>query len=92
MTKEFRPIHAAAPFLWHGGDYNPEQWSPQVWQEDYRLMQAAGITVATVGVFSWVTLQPSEHEFRFEWLDDVINGLAATSTGLNQISSKHPLR
>lgn len=75
MSKQFPPVNLNAPFLWHGGDYNPEQWPPDVWQDDYRLMKEAGITVATVGVFSWVTLQPSEHEFNFEWLDDVINGL-----------------
>lgn len=75
MSKTYRPVNTRAPFLWHGGDYNPEQWHPEIWQEDYQLMQQAGITVATVGVFSWVTLQPAEHEFNFEWLDDVINGL-----------------
>lgn len=75
MSKQFHPVNINAPFLWHGGDYNPEQWSPDVWQEDYRLMKESGVTVATVGVFSWVTLQPSENEFNFEWLDDVIKGL-----------------
>lgn len=75
MSKQFQIVNIDVPFLWHGGDYNPEQWSRDVWQEDFRLMKEAGVTVATVGVFSWVTLQPSEHEFHFEWLDDVINGL-----------------
>lgn len=75
MSMKFSPVNQKAPFLWHGGDYNPEQWSPEIWQDDYRLMKEAGITVATVGVFSWVTLQPSENEFNFGWLDDVINGL-----------------
>ena len=77
MSTQFRPINLAAPFLWHGGDYNPEQWPRAVWTEDFLLMKAAGITVATVGVFSWVTLQPSETQFHFEWLDDVIDGLHA---------------
>lgn len=77
MSTHFHPVNFNAPFLWHGGDYNPEQWPPEIWQEDYRLMKQAGVTVATVGVFSWVTLQPAEHEYRFEWLDDVINGLWA---------------
>ena len=26
------------PRIWYGGDYNPEQWPPEVWQEDVRLM------------------------------------------------------
>ncbi|MFN8560582.1 MAG: beta-galactosidase [Anaerolineae bacterium] len=36
-----------APFLWHGGDYNPEQWSRDIWQEDFRLMRQAGITATS---------------------------------------------
>ena len=75
MSNQFHPVNKAVPFLWHGGDYNPEQWPREIWQEDYQLMKKAGVTVATVGVFSWVTLQPSEDEFNFEWMDDVINGL-----------------
>lgn len=75
MSMQFPPVNPTAPFLWHGGDYNPEQWSPDTWQDDFRLMKEADITVATVGVFSWVTLQPAEVEFNFGWLDDVINGL-----------------
>jgi beta-galactosidase len=71
------PISVRAPFIWHGGDYNPEQWSPEVWQEDFRLMQKAGVTVATVGVFSWVSLQPAEDRFTFEWLDQILDGLHA---------------
>jgi len=71
----YSPVNAKVPFLWHGGDYNPEQWPREVWQEDFRLMQEAGVTVATVGVFSWVSLQPSEHEFTFGWLDEILDGL-----------------
>ncbi len=70
-----RPVSPKAPFIWHGGDYNPEQWPRDVWQEDFRLMKQAGITVATVGVFSWVSLQPAEDRFTFEWLDEIMDGL-----------------
>lgn len=77
MTRQYTAVSAKAPFLWHGGDYNPEQWSPDVWEEDFRLMRKAGITAATVGVFSWVSLQPAEDRFTFEWLDDIIDGLHA---------------
>ncbi|MAU12794.1 MAG: beta-galactosidase [Anaerolineaceae bacterium] len=73
--KSYPPVNAKAPFIWHGGDYNPEQWPREVWQEDFRLMREAGITVATVGVFSWVTLQPAEDTFNFGWLDEVLDGL-----------------
>jgi beta-galactosidase len=66
-----------------GGDYNPEQWTTafgydgeSVWQEDLRLMRLASVNTATVGVFSWVSLQPAEHTFTFEWLDRVMDLLA----------------
>ena len=32
-----------------GGDYNPEQWPRAVWDEDVRLMQAAGVSFVTLG-------------------------------------------
>ncbi len=37
----------------YGGDYNPEQWPREVWDEDVRLMGEAGVNLVTVGVFSW---------------------------------------
>lgn len=58
-----------------GGDYNPEQWPAEVWDEDVALMRAAGVTTATVGVFSWSLLEPRPGEFDFGWLDDVLGRL-----------------
>jgi beta-galactosidase len=63
--------------LWYGGDYNPEQWPAEVWDEDVRLMRRAGVTVATVGVFSWARLEPADGRFEFGWLDDVLDRLHA---------------
>lgn len=63
--------------IWYGGDYNPDQWPQQTWDEDVELMQRGGITMATVGVFSWAKLEPREGEFDFEWLDTVLDKLHA---------------
>ncbi|MCG2798920.1 MAG: beta-galactosidase, partial [Cellulomonas sp.] len=60
-----------------GGDYNPEQWPTSVWDEDVRLMNRAGVTTATVGVFSWAKLEPRPGEYDFGWLDDVLDRLHA---------------
>ncbi|WP_030990358.1 beta-galactosidase [Streptomyces sp. NRRL WC-3744] len=55
-----------------GGDYNPEQWPESVWQEDVRLMREAGVTMVSVGIFSWALLEPAPREYDFGWLDRVI--------------------
>ena len=65
------------PAILHGGDYNPEQWPEDVWDDDVRLMQEAHVNVATVPVFGWVHLQPDEDTFTFEWLDRVLDKLHA---------------
>lgn len=63
--------------IWYGGDYNPEQWPREIWDEDVRLMQQGGITLATVAVFSWARLEPRLGEYDFDWLDDVLDTLHA---------------
>ena len=57
---------------WFGGDYNPEQWPEDVWPDDVALMRAAGVTLATVGVFAWARLEPRPGEYEFGWLDRVV--------------------
>lgn len=60
----------------YGGDYNPEQWPKEIWKEDLRLFDLAGINSATVNVFSWAKLQPSEEEYCFAELDEIIDTLS----------------
>jgi len=60
-----------------GGDYNPEQWPREVWQEDAELMVRAGVNLVTVGVFSWARLEPSPGDYDFAWLDEVLDLLHA---------------
>lgn len=59
----------------YGGDYNPNQWPREVWNEDMRLFKKAGINSATVNVFSWAKLQPNEETYDFSELDDIIDML-----------------
>jgi len=61
------------PAFGFGGDYNPEQWHPSVWQEDVALMKVAGVNLVSVGIFSWALLEPSEGRYEFGWLDDVLD-------------------
>lgn len=61
----------------YGGDYNPEQWLdyPEVVKKDIEMMKKAGMNEATVGVFSWAKLEPSEGDYQFDWLHQVIDTL-----------------
>jgi beta-galactosidase len=62
--------------LFYGGDYNPEQWPESVWIEDVRLMREVGVTIVSLGIFSWAKLQPAEKRFDFGWLDRIMDLLA----------------
>ncbi|WP_246002273.1 beta-galactosidase [Allorhizocola rhizosphaerae] len=75
--------------MWFGGDYNPEQWSKDVWDQDYRLFDEARIDTLTVGVFSWALTQPAPDVYDFTTLDGIVeralaegrNICLATGTG-----------
>ncbi|MDX3522782.1 beta-galactosidase [Streptomyces scabiei] len=56
-----------------GGDYNPEQWPETVWQEDVRLMREAGVTMVSVGIFSWALLETERGVYDFAWLDRLLD-------------------
>lgn len=84
----------------YGGDYNPEQWPEEVWEEDMRLLHKAGIDIVTLNVFSWAALQPNETTYDFTRLDKIMklvkeNDLKvcmATSTGAHPawMAKKYP--
>ncbi|HWA84259.1 MAG TPA: beta-galactosidase, partial [Fimbriimonadaceae bacterium] len=73
IPKLFPPLVAKFSGILHGGDYNPEQWPKAVWAEDDRLMAEANWNVVTVGIFSWVSLEPEEGRFTFDWLDEILD-------------------
>ncbi len=95
MTSTPTPQHPAGLRDWRGrladgrarlafgGDYNPEQWPREVWEEDVRLMTEAGVDLATVGVFSWAHLEVAPGELRFGWLDDVLGRLSEAGIGID---------
>ncbi len=65
----------------YGADWNPEQWPESVRAADLDLMRQAGVTAATVGVFSWSRLEPAPGAYDFSWLDRVLDGLHAAGIG-----------
>ncbi|MCW8382588.1 beta-galactosidase [Streptomyces justiciae] len=72
----------SVPGIAYGGDYNPEQWPEEVWDEDMRLMREAGVNIVSVGIFSWALLEPSDRVYDFSRMDRILdllheNGIAA---------------
>ncbi|MEV4284712.1 beta-galactosidase [Nonomuraea bangladeshensis] len=61
----------------YGGDWNPEQWPEETWQQDVALMREAGVNQVSLGIFSWSVLEPAEGVFDFGWLDRAMDLLAA---------------
>jgi len=70
-----------------GGDYNPEQWPEETWDEDVALMREAGVTMVTLGVFSWGLLEPSEGVYEFGWLDRIVEKLAAAGIAIDMATA-----
>lgn len=68
-------INKHMPFIWYGGDYNPDQWDEKTIDEDMKLFKKAGINLVTLPVFSWAKLEPSEGVYNFEWLDNIMDKL-----------------
>lgn len=84
----------------YGGDYNPEQWPEETWEEDMRLLSAAHIDVVTLNVFSWASLQSDDDVYHFGKLDKIMDMVKkhgmkvclATATGAHPawMARKHP--
>ncbi len=59
----------------YGADYNPEQWSEEVWREDMRLMRLASVNMVSINIFSWANLEPRPDEYHFAQLDQIMDML-----------------
>jgi beta-galactosidase len=67
----------------HGADYNYEQWLdyPDLLDRDFELMKAAHCNVMSIGIFSWAMLEPAEGEYKFSWLDGLMDRLHENGLG-----------
>jgi beta-galactosidase len=81
--KRMDQLHRQLGGIAYGGDYNPEQWPREVWLEDAKLMQQAGVNLVTLAVFSWSRLETSDGVFDFGWLDDVMDLMHAHGIGVD---------
>ncbi|MGW1182294.1 beta-galactosidase [Streptomyces drozdowiczii] len=73
---------AARGRILFGGDYNPEQWPEEVWEDDVRLMKEAGVNSVTLGVFSWARIEPRPGAREFGWLDRLMDLMHAHGIGV----------
>ena len=72
----------------YGGDYNPKPVAQEIWDEDMRIFRDARINSATVNVFSWARLQPSEETTMiFEQLDDIVDMLSRENYDMRSTST-----
>ena len=59
----------------YGGDWNPEQWDRETNLRDIERMVEAGVTLISLGIFSWASLEPEEGRYDLDWLADLIDQL-----------------
>ena len=76
-----------------GGDYNPDQWPEEIWDDDVCLMKKAGVNTVALAIFSWDRIQPQENRWDFGWLDRIIDklGKAGIATDLASATATAPL-
>src|SRR5688572_8047027 len=75
--------YGATVTIWYGGDYNPEQWPQEVWAEDMKLMTDCGVSLVSVGIFAWASVEPRPGVFEFGWFDRVMEHLAGAGVGVS---------
>ncbi|MDH7880194.1 beta-galactosidase [Bifidobacterium catenulatum] len=82
-----QPLAGQQARIWYGGDYNPDQWPEEVWDDDVRLMKKAGVNLVSVGIFSWAKIETSEGVYDFDWLDRIIGKLGEAGIAVDLASA-----
>ena len=59
----------------YGVSYYPEQKTRKDLEHDLELLKASGINTVRMGEFAWCRFEPTEGEYHFEWLDQVVEEL-----------------
>ena len=61
--------------LGFGGDWNPEQWTPDVWDEDLALMREAGVPYSCLAIVTnlgtGISEVPVDHSAVVDVMSDV---------------------
>lgn len=68
------------PYL--GAAYYPEDWDPKEMSHDIAMMKEAGINVARIAEFAWHKMEPTEGEYHWDWLHEVVDHLHEAGIGV----------
>jgi beta-galactosidase len=64
------------PPLYLGTAWYPEQWPESRWDADLALMEQAHIRFVRITEFAWSSMEPTEGDYRFDWIDHAIAAAA----------------
>ncbi len=86
--------------LYLGSDYYPEAWKKEQIDEDILKMKEVGFNVVRIAEFAWFDMEPTEGNYNFTWLHEVIdklkeNGISVilgtpSATPPNWLYNKYP--
>lgn len=62
--------------------YYPEHWPQERWDEDARMMAAAGIGRVRIGEFAWSRIEPEPGRYAWDWLDRAFETLSTHGLGI----------
>ncbi|WEV75896.1 beta-galactosidase [Bifidobacterium sp. ESL0800] len=82
-----QPLDGQNQRLWYGGDYNPEQWPEEIWDDDIRLMNKARVNLVSLGIFSWAKIETSDGVYDFGWLDRIVDKLGRAGIAVDMASA-----
>jgi beta-galactosidase len=66
----------APPPLYLGTAWYPEQWPESHWDADLALMEQAHIRFVRITEFAWSSMEPTEGNYQFDWIDHAIAAAA----------------
>jgi beta-galactosidase len=71
-----QPTPDSLPSLYLGTAWYPEQWPESRWDADLTLMEQAHIRFVRITEFAWSSMEPTEGNYKFDWLDHAIAAAA----------------
>lgn len=71
-AQQARKFFPAKHLMTVGIYYYPEHWNPSQWERDIKNIAATGYEFIHLAEFAWVQMEPTEGQYDFNWLDEVV--------------------